>query len=240
MENAKLTTQNNTKILQRLYYESSIIKSIVPGLKYSKSIYHFKNKHVITSINLLQDTDLFIKNIAPLICIPSHDIHIIFNPFIYNPFTIDYKSTIDIYKRIINTIGSIINNEYKIIIYFPKEAKAFRYFIESELQNKCKKSYLVKFRYLPKSLKFCIQEKTNYVAKDYLELYIDNDIYIDHDTIFQERILLNEIYSSQYTFRKNYYEFLSNLKDYEFNAGINASQREMKGFIIDEFKTRNN
>ena len=93
---------------------------------------------------------------------------------------------------------------------------------------------------LPKSLKFCIQEKTNYVAKDYLELYIDNDIYIDHDTIFQERILLNEIYSSQYTFRKNYYEFLSNLKDYEFNAGINASQREMKGFIIDEFKTRNN
>ena len=78
------------------------------------------------------------------------------------------------------------------------------------------------------------------MAKDYLELYIDNDIYIDHDTIFQERILLNEIYSSQYTFRKNYYEFLSNLKDYEFNAGINASQREMKGFIIDEFKTRNN
>ena len=222
------TVKNSIKNLMENYYEAKIVKPIEPGLRYSKDIYHFKNKHVITSVNLLQDTNLFMLNISPLICIPCHDIHIIFNPFISNLFNIES------YKKIINTIALIIDDEWNVIIYFNKESKAFRYFIESELRNKCKKVHFVKFKYLPKSLKFCIQEKTNHADKRYLELYTDEDF------TMHERIIIKRTISCQYTFRKNYYEFMSSLKEYKFPKEINAPRTEMKEFIIDEFKNRNN
>lgn len=230
MENANQTSEGTIGRLIRTYHDAAIVNQISPGLRYSRDIYHFKNKHVITSTVLLQDSDLFMDNIAPLINKPCHDIHII-----CNPFTIDHGcNVINVHKRIIDTIALLINDTQTVILYFPKEIKAFRYFVESELRDRFKKAPSVKFRYLPKSLKFCIQEKTNHVDKRYLDLYTDDDFEL------HERIIINESISCQHTVRKNYYEFLGQLKDYEFNAGINASQRDIKSFIIDEFKTRNN
>ena len=229
MEDTNQTSKGNIARLLQKYHEASIVNQISPGLRYSKDIYHFKNKHIITSTILLQDSYLFMDNIAPLINKSCHDIHIIFNPF-----TINCEYNIDVYKRIIDTIALLINDTHTVIIYFNKEIKAFRYFVESELRDRFKKSPSVKFKYLPKSLRFCIQEKTNHTDKRYLELYTDDDFEL------HVRIILSRTLSSQHTFQKRYYEFLGKLKDYEFNNGINAPQLGIKGFIIDEFKTRNN